>query len=87
MFTRSNRFHSLFIQTLNRLQKRFKVVTLTLINHTQKPIRLMKTVVMDTKSYVAMMINIVNQFKPTEVKRSFTNSWKGSLKRSNTAKV
>ena len=33
-----------------------------MINHTQKPIRLMKTVVMDIKSSVAIKINTVNQF-------------------------
>ena len=35
-----------------------------MINHTQKPIRLLKTVAMNTKLHVAMMTNIVNQFKP-----------------------
>ena len=62
-------------------RKRFKVANLTMINHTQKPIRLMKAVAMDTKSYVAMMADIVNQFKPIGVKMPFTNSWKRCLKR------
>ena len=34
-----------------------------MINHIQKHIRLMKTVAMDIKLYVAIKINIVNQFK------------------------
>ena len=68
-------------------RKRFKVVNLTMINHTQKPIRLMKTVVMDIKSSVAMKINIVNQFKRIRVKMPFTNLWKRCLKRLSTVKV
>ena len=40
-----------------------------------------------SKSYVAIKINIVNQFKDIEVKMLFTNSWKGCLKRLNTANV
>ena len=52
-----------------------------------KPIRLMKTVAMDIKLYVAMKINIVNQFKCIGVKMPFTNSWKRCLKRLNTVKV
>ena len=31
---------------------------------------------MDIKSFVVMMITIVNQNKFTEVKKLFTNSWK-----------
>ena len=58
-----------------------------MINHTQKPIRLIKTVAMDIKSYVAIKINIVNQFKRIRVKMPFTNSWKRCLKRLNTVKV
>ena len=69
------------------ITKRFKVVNLTMINHTLKPIRLMKTVAMDIKSYVAIKINIVNQFKYIGVKMPFTNSWKRCLKRLNAAKV
>ena len=38
-------------------RKRFKAVNLTMINHTQKPIRLMKTAAMDIRLYVAMMIS------------------------------
>ena len=64
-----------------------KFVNLTMINHTQKPIILMKTVAMDTKSYVAMMTNIVNQFKPIRVKMPFTNSWKRYLKKLSTLEV
>ena len=39
------------------LQKRFKVVDRTITNHTPKPIRLIKTVAMDIRLYVAMMIS------------------------------
>ena len=41
-----------------------------MINHMQKPIRLMKTAAMDMKSYVAIKINIVNQFKRIGMKIS-----------------
>ena len=54
-------------------------------DHTSKPIRLMKTVAVDIRSYVAMMTNIANQSKHIEVKRPFTNSWKRCSKRLNTA--
>ena len=69
------------------ITKRFKVVNLKMINHTQKPIRLMKTVVMDIKSSVAIKINIENQFKRIGVKMPFTNLWKRCLKRFSTVKV
>ena len=62
----------MLISRLSR--KRFKVVNLTMINHTEKPIRLMKTVAMDIKSSVAIKINIVNQFKRIGVKMPFTDS-------------
>ena len=44
----------------------------TITNYTLKPISLMKTVAMDIKSYVAIKINIVNQFKRIGVKMPFT---------------
>ena len=56
-------------------------------DHTPKLIRLMKTVAMDIRWFVATKINIVNQLKRIGVKMLFTNSWKGCLKRLNTAKV
>ena len=68
-------------------RKRYKVVDRTITNHTPKPIRLMKTVAMDTKSSVATKTNIVNHSKRIGVKMPFTNSWKGYLKRLNTAKM
>ena len=58
-----------------------------MINHTQKPIGHMKTADMDKKSYVAMMTNVVNQFKPIGVKIPFTNSWKRCLERLSNVKV
>ena len=58
-----------------------------MINHTQKPIRHMKTADMDKKSYVAMMTYIVNQFKPIGVKMPFMDSWKRCLERLSTVKV
>ena len=69
------------------ITKRFKVVNLTMINHTQKPIRLWKTVAMDIKSSVAIKIYILNQFKRIGVKMPFTNLWKRCLKRLSTVKV
>ena len=56
-------------------------------NHTLKPIRLMKTVAVDIRSYVATMINTVNHFKGTEVKTLFISSWKICFKRSNIANL
>ena len=69
------------------ITKRMEGVDRTMTKHTQKLIRLMKTVAMDIKSYVAIKINIVNQFKRIGVKMPFTNSWKRCLKRLNTVKV
>ena len=73
-------------------QKRYKVVDKAkrrrrTIDHTPKLIRLMKTVAMDIRSYGATKRNIANQSKNIEVKTPFTNSWKGCLKRLNTAKA
>ena len=56
-------------------------------DRTPKPIRLMKTVAVDTRSYVAMITNITNQSKHIEVKTPFTNSWKRCSKGLNTAKA
>ena len=44
-------------------------------------------VAMDIRSYVATKRNIANQSKHIEVKLLFINSWKGCLKRLNTAKA
>ena len=68
-------------------QEKYKVVDRTITTHTLKPIKIMKTVAMDIRLYVATNINIVNQFKDLVVKMLFTNSWKGCSKRLNTAKV
>ena len=38
-------------------RKSYKVVDRTITNHTPKPIRLIKTVAMDIRLYVAMMIS------------------------------
>ena len=62
----------MLISRLSR--KRYKVVDRTITNHTLKPTKIMKTVAMDIRSYVATKINIVNQFKDIEVKVLFTNS-------------
>ena len=56
-------------------------------DHTPKPIRLMKTVAMDTRLYVAMMTNIVNTLAVIEVKTLSTNLWKRCSKRLSTAKL
>ena len=73
-------------------RKRYKVVNKVKRwrrrrDRTPKLIRLMKTVAMDIRLYVATKRNIVNQFKRIGVKMLFTNSWKECLKRLNTAKV
>ena len=75
-------------------RKRFKVankvkrwIMRRIRDHTRKPARLTKTVVMDIRSYVAMMINIVKTFAFIEVKMLSTNLWKICSKRSNTAKM
>ena len=52
-------------------------------NHLLKLIRSIQTVVMDTRSFVVMMINTQNQYKFTEVKKLFTNSWKPCWRKSN----
>ena len=46
-----------------------------------EPIRLIKTVAMDTTLYVAMMTNIVNTLASIEVKMLSTNLWKRCSKR------
>ena len=56
-------------------------------DHTLKPIRLMKTVTVDIRSYVAMMTKIANQSKHIEVKTPSINLWKRCSKRLNTAKL
>ena len=53
-------------------RKSYKVVDRTIINHTPKPIKIMKTVVMNIWLYVATMTNIANQPKIIEVKTPFT---------------
>ena len=73
-------------------QKRYKAVDKAKrwrrkIDHTPKLIRLMKTVAMHIRSYVATKINITNQSKHIEVKTPFTNSWKRCSKRLNIVKV
>ena len=45
----------MLISRLSR--KRFNVVNLSIINHTLKPLRLMKTAAMDIRLYVAIMIS------------------------------
>ena len=49
-------------------QERCKVVDQIMTNHTPKPIRLTKTVVMDIRSSVAMMTNTQNQHRYLEVR-------------------
>ena len=81
-----------FMQKLSR--KRYKVANKVkrwrirrIRDHTQKSIKLMKTVVVHIRSYVAMMTNIVNQFKRIEVNTQSANLWKRCSKRLNTAKL
>ena len=56
-------------------------------SYAPKPIRLSRTVVVDIRSYVAMMTNIANQSKRIEVKTPSINLWKRCSKRSNTVKL
>ena len=81
---------SMPISRLSR--KRYKVVNKVKRwrrrrDHTPKLIRLMKTVAMDIRSYVATKRNIANQSKHIEVKMPFITSRKGCLNRLNTAKA
>ena len=63
-----------FMLILKRPLKKYKVVNQIMINHIQKLIRLMKTVVMDTNSSVSMITNTQNQHRCIEVRMPFINS-------------
>ena len=58
-----------------------KVVNQIMINHILNHIRSIKTVDMDIRLSVVMIIGIVNQFKYMEEKMPFISSWK-NVKRS-----
>ena len=58
------------------ITKRYKVVDQIVINRIQNPINPIKTVATAIKSLVAMMINIVNQYRSIEGKSQYTNLWK-----------
>ena len=58
------------------LQKKYKDVNQTLINHILKHIKTIKTVGMDIRLFVVMIINIPNQLKFIEEKMLYTNSWR-----------
>ena len=64
-----------------------KVRKIRIGDHTPKPIRLTKTVVMDIRWYVAIERDTASQSKRIEVKTLFTNLWKRCLKRLNTVKL
>ena len=57
-------------------QKKYKDVNPTMINHILKLIKIIKTVDMGIRSSVVMMTNTVNQYRSTEVKMLFINSWR-----------
>ena len=58
------------------LQKKYKDVNQTLINHILKQIKTIKTVGMDIRLFVVMIINIPNQLKFIDEKMLYTNSWR-----------
>ena len=60
---------------LRLLQKKYKDVNQTLINHILKHIKNIKTGGMDIRLFVVMIINIPNQIKFIE-KMLYTNSWR-----------
>ena len=52
------------------------VVSQTMKNHTQKLIKSTQIVVMGIRSSVVMIINTADQYRYTEAKMLFTNSWR-----------
>ena len=58
------------------LTEKYKDVSQTMKNHTQKLIKSTQIVGMGIRSSVVMMPNTVNQYRSTEVKMLFINSWK-----------
>ena len=90
---RFNNFHKQLpvpFQISRLSRKRYRVLRWKMRrirDHTLKPIRLTKIVVVHIRSYVATMTNIVNQFKRIEVKLPFTNSWKRCSKRLSTVRT
>ena len=67
-------------------QKKYKDVSQTMKNHKQKLIKSTQIVDMGIRSSVVMMTNTVNQYRSTEVKMLFINSWKNMLKEVNWCK-
>ena len=61
---------------LKLLQKEYTDVSQTMKNHTQKLIKSTQIVDMGIRLSVVMMTNTVNQYRYTEVKMLFTNSWR-----------
>ena len=57
-------------------QKKYKDVSQTMKNHTQKLIKNTQIVDMGIRSSVVMMTNTVNHYRSTEVKMLFINSWR-----------
>ena len=56
--------------------KRYTDVNEIMINHMPNHIRSIRTVDMDIRLSVVMMISMVNQFRYTEEKIVFISSWK-----------
>ena len=56
--------------------KRYTDLNQIMINHIPNHIRSIKTVGMDKRLSVVMVISIVNQFKYIEEKMLFISSWK-----------
>ena len=65
---RDYKFHSLFTLILRLLMKRYTDVNQIMINHILNHIRSIKTVDMDIRLSVVMMISIVNQSRYIEQK-------------------
>ena len=64
------------MQILKPSQKKYMVANQTITNHILKHTKSIQTVDMVTRLCVVMIINTRNQYKFTEVKKPFTNSWK-----------
>ena len=69
-------YHLSFMLILKLLQKKYKDVSQTMKNHTQKLIKSTQIVDTGIRSSVVMMTNTVNQYRSTEVKMLFINSWR-----------
>ena len=70
---------------LKLLLKKYKAVNQITINRIQNPINPMRTMAMAIKSFVAIMINLPNQYRSIEEKMPLKTSWKRCKKKLNGA--